>query len=185
MKTRNDIILSYQPLVNRIAAQYAPLLASMQTSAITIDDLIQEGNLGLITAIDRGKAPMPFIIKFILEAIRCHANILTRPCHCHKTLLSISTDHVLYREEGDPITLADTLPDDSSPISELISKEQLQRLQKAIASLSPREQSILNDLYGLSSDPLNIAQAAAKYQLSECNIRQIHSRACHKIHLLP
>lgn len=211
--SRTSIILNYQPLVRRIAAQYQPLLASLHTSAITLDDLIQEGNIGLITAIDRNKAPMPYIRKFILEALRCHANILTRPCHSHAPLISLSTDQVLYSEDDDAITLADTLPDTASgllhttdddlitPLNHMINCEQQARLQQAFSQLTPREQAILCDLYGLSpypecpcdglgksanpTIPLTIAQTAAKHQLSECNVRQIRSRACHKIHFLP
>lgn len=190
---RTSLILAYQPLVNRIANQYAPLLASIPTSALTLDDLIQEGNLGLITAIDRGKAPMPFVIKFVLEAIRCHANILTRPFHNHAPLISVPSNQVLYREDDDAITLADTLPDTVSgllqtseddyitPLTVLQTNEQNHRLQEAFAALTPREQSILNDFYGLNAPTRSSEQIAQDCGLSHDRVKKIRQKAIKKL----
>ena len=49
--TRNELIISFMPLVENLARKFA---TSQQASGVlSINDLIQEGNSGLIKAVDK------------------------------------------------------------------------------------------------------------------------------------
>lgn len=179
--TRNQLILSYQPLVHQVARQYLPVLRSFSATALTLDDLIQEGNLGLIYAIDRQLAPMSFILKFILEALRRYANILSIPCHVPTTnFVTVPTDMPVPSDD-EALTLADTLTDDVTPYSSIVQREDLQNLRQAFARLSPREQYVVSRTYGINCKPLTNEQLTTELAISNTTLKKIRKKSQKKL----
>lgn len=95
-------------------------------------------------------------------------------------LSSVSLEKVVFQEEGAGVELRDLLPDPYSPQSEdlLLDQEQQEYLRRAIATLSEREQQILQLYY---VEQLSLKEIAYVYQISVPRVSQIHGKLILKL----
>lgn len=95
-------------------------------------------------------------------------------------LSSVSLEKVIFQDEGSGVELRDLLPDSNSPQSEdlLLEQERKEYLQRAIATLTEREQQILQLYY---VEQLSLKEIAYIYQISVPRVSQIHGKLILKL----
>ena len=196
-------------------------------------DLIQEGNLGLIKAVEKFDYSRGFkfstystwwIRQAITRAIADQSRVIRLPVHVMERMHQMSVArHKLYQElnreptreelaarlgwtpqdvdditntiaepasidaqigEEEDSTLGDFLPDTTTPTPEeavgrIVLNEQV---REAIATLSEREQEVLNMRYGLSDGRIHtLEEVGTAFHVTRERVRQIESRAIHKL----
>jgi len=125
------------------------------------EDLMQEGYMGLIEA---GRKYDPecgvkfesyaawWVRKYVKEAVRIYGHIVTMPKRKKEDdiiPIGVSYDMPLYDEDGDVITLADTLADTSN-LEELIKRDQV--VEKVMECLSEQEKQIVKYHFGIEGE---------------------------------
>ena len=186
MIINNEFIKQHDRLVRVIVNQY-------QTKGIKKQDLMQEGYLGLIEAAKRfdpnrgiqfASYASWWIRKYITMALQEYGNTIHLPQHAPDAMemcISMSFDDILYVEDGDPITFADTITDGESVETLFIQKEDRACVRGHLLNLSSREQQIVEGLYGLKNQPLTTEELAKQMGTSPNRIRRVHERAIHKV----
>lgn len=173
---RKQLIESHLILVVHIARQY-------QHTGVEMLDLIQEGNIGLMKAVDMfdpkvgnrlSTLAMYWIQKYILRFLRDEQDE------------TVSLDMEIS-ERGETLLLSDTIEDKSTLLGEqtikniesMIEHEELQRCVHGLLSkLSPREQQVLQLLYGLGDYPRQSRMDTAKViGLQADQVSRIKTRA--------
>jgi RNA polymerase primary sigma factor len=194
-------------------------------------DLIQEGNIGLMKAVDRFDYRRGFkfstyatwwIRQAITRAIADQARTIRLPVHIVEMLSRIgrvsraltnqtgrdSTPEELAQHTGvpprkvrvvldsmqrplsletrvgDDSTLGDFLADQSSrsPGDSLLFEDLSTQVQRALASLAPREREVLRLRFGFDEEcPRTLEEIAARFALTRERIRQIQVRALRKL----
>ena len=148
---RNQLIQSHLRMVVNIARQYL-------RPGVELLDLIQEGNIGLIKAVDMfdptqgsrlSSLAKFWIEKYILRFLR------------NEPELPISLDMDIS-DEGETLLLSDTIADRDTllgdqcyqRIDQMIDQQELKtQLMTLLGRLSPNEQQVLQLLYGLDGYP--------------------------------
>jgi RNA polymerase primary sigma factor len=190
---RGQLIQAHLRLVVRVARAYAPLLRRVDASIMTLDDLIQEGNLGLIQAaqhFDPGRGyrfstyATWWIRSAIVRALQA-AGAVRLPDHLRyrrrQPVPRLRVSSLSARAGGDAPDLLD-LPDPAGvdPLSSLLEHEQQQWLREALQGLPARQRQILEALLGLGQEaphPLTMAQLAQGMGLSRERVRQLKQAA--------
>lgn len=105
---RNDLLVNNLPLVRKIASKYI----NASTGSLVYDDLVSEGVLGLIKAIDRFKKEYGYefstyayywIKQSITRAIADKALNVRLPVHVHETLNKINKfEREYWKQDGEP-----------------------------------------------------------------------------------
>jgi len=222
------LIKSNLRFVVSVAKQY-------QNQGLTLPDLINEGNLGLIKAAERYDETRGFkfisyavwwIRQSILQAIAEQSRIVRLPLNkigsiskIHKAFTKleqdyqrepmpeeiaellklqtkivrealesanfhVSTDALIYENEGEEITLYDTLinKESISPDLSLINNSLRIEIERALGTLSDREAEVLRYHFGLVGEfPLSIDEIAEILRISRDSIRQIKEKAIKKL----
>lgn len=151
-EARNQLIHAHLSLVVRVAKVYMP-------PCDEIMDLIQEGNIGLIYAVDkfdptRGTKFCTYAFYWINKHIQRFLN------HEPDALVSLDME---ITDSSEYLLLSDTIADcptllGSQTIQHIDAKiehEELQnKVRKMLASLPPREREVLRLLYGLDNYPV-------------------------------
>ena len=83
-------------------------------------------------------------------------------------------DTVLYEEDGDVITFADCITDDTDPDEEQAHQQQLNRLHSAIQRLSLCEQTIIRQIYGIGQKKIPQKQIAQQLGITPMTVWRIH-----------
>lgn len=182
---RNKIVVENMHIVRIIARQY-------HHAPVEQDDLIQEGNLGLIIAVEhfdptRGirfdSYAACWIRKYITDAIRRYGYMLTLPCHRHPDdhVYTECLDKPVRIEDGEVLTYEDILTDIGSADKAMLYMEQMDDLDARLSRLTTRERMVIENMFGLCEEPVSPAELASWWGTSCDNIRQIASRAMHKL----
>jgi len=227
-KALETLIQANLRFVISVAKQY-------QNQGLTLPDLINEGNLGLIKAAQRFDETRGFkfisyavwwIRQSILQAIAEQSRIVRLPLNKIGSLLKInnafikleqnyqrepmpdeiaellkiepniiqealqssnfhiSADAPLRESDSDEYTLWDTLinNDEPSPDISLLNSSLKVEIERALATLEPREAQILRYNFGLTDEhPLSIDEIAGVMNLTRERVRQLKIKALKKL----
>lgn len=150
-EARNQLIQAHLRLVVNIARQYL-------RPGVEILDLIQEGNIGLIKAVDMfdpnkgnrlSTLAMFWVQKYILRFLRNEPEVSVN-------LDTELTDDVESLPLSETIADQETLVGDQSyqHIDTIIEREEIKQLLRTLVpQLSPNDQQVLQLLYGLNGHP--------------------------------
>jgi RNA polymerase primary sigma factor len=194
-------------------------------------DLIQEGNIGLMKAVDRFKYRRGFkfstyatwwIRQAITRAIADHARTIRIPVHMIETLNRLSrVNRGLFQELGreptpeeiakrsglplrkvrlilesskKPLSLETPIGEDSdlgdfledkrtpSPSDSLLTQDLTQQIERALASLSPKEAEILRLRFGIGEEGEHtLEEVGQRFDVTRERIRQIEAKALRKL----
>ena len=171
---RKKLIESNLRLVTNIARQY-------HRPNVELLDLIQEGNLGLIEAVDKFDCEMGYqfstfavwririsILKFLSEDVK---------------IVSLDTP---IKEDGNHLYLSDTIEDKEtilgSPSCSRIEMEGPKDLHNQLTTLPPREREVITLLYGIGiKRSWSLQEIANQLGLSHERVRCIKNRAIFRI----
>lgn len=196
----NNFIHQYQPLVYNIVRQYRHIVqAERSCAALEVEDLVQEGMLGLLTAAQRFDSNISanftayaahWIRKYIIDCLRQHGHTIRIPQHCDgEHVYTERLDRTVKVEDGEPLTYEDILTEPTTTDMSLAHIQDLDEMYQHLDRLSAREQAVITFLYGLSPTTSSvslrsehtIAETAQHLSLSEVNVRKIYSRALYKL----
>lgn len=176
MECRNKLIEHNLRLVAHIVKKF-------DAKGSMTDDLISIGTIGLIKGIDSYEPNKN--TKITTYAARCVQNEILMYYRSNKKMtkdVSLS-DSIGYDKEGNEVSLIEVLQEDKEDIlDELHTQDLLQKLQKYIDILTPRERLILEKRYGLSNTEEKTQKEIAKeLKISRSYVSRIEKRALTKI----
>jgi len=178
IEKRNALVEANQGLVISIAKGYA-------NGHVPIEDLIQEGNLGLIVAAERFDTERGCRFStYAMWWIRGFVSRVTRD----KTMngRKLQSLDLPVDEDGDNI-LADLIPDENavSPC-ELAEKNELKELiTEMISCLKPRERRVIELHFGLNGTPEHsLREIGEILGISKERVRQIEVKALGRLRKL-
>lgn len=185
IEINNQFIKQHDRLVRVIVNQY-------QTKGIKKQDLMQEGYLGLIEAAKRYDPCIGvqftsyaswWIRKYIREYIIRYGQTVSLPFTNKDIFDHIieDVDAVLYEEDGDVITFADCIADDTDTDAEREQQEQINRLHEVIQGLPTREQNIIRQIYGIGQKKIPQTQIARQLGVTLMTIWRIHEATLKKM----
>lgn len=150
-------------------------------------DLIQEGNLGLIEAVDRFKPEMGH--RFSTFAVWWIRKRILRYLGRSEDLVRLDTP--IKGEEGEALCLGDTIMDEETILGgpacegqdmQLEQEESRQQMRQRIALLSEREKEVLMMLYGVNEQrALTPQEVAERLGVSIRRFYHIRDRALKKL----
>ena len=198
---------------------------------LSLLDLIQEGNLGLLKAVDRFQYRRGFkfstyatwwIRQAITRAIADRGRTIRIPAHMMETLHKVSrvsremtgalgrepTPEEIARQAGvpakkvrlvleasrKPMSLEAPVGEDTqlgeliedtllgSPTEAILSEDLSTQVERALATLSPKEQEIIRLRFGIGDDvPRTLEEVGQRYGLTRERIRQIEGKALRQL----
>ncbi len=177
----NKLVESNLRFVVAIARQY-------QGKGLSIDDLISEGNVGLIKAAtkfdgERGSRFVNYAVVFIRQQIE-------------KALQSESAQQrVENAKDGQPysvdaplggkanMSFLSVLIDSNSPFADerVYNSSVVDAVEYALRTLNEREYHIITALFGIGQDNMTMAEIAADMKLRRERVRQIRNRAIRRL----
>jgi RNA polymerase sigma factor (sigma-70 family) len=150
-------------------------------------DLIQEGNLGLIEAVDRFNPEMGH--RFSTFAVWWIRKRILRYLGRREDLVRLDTP--IKGEEGEALCLGDTIMDEETILggpacegqdTQLEQEESRQQMRQRIALLSEREKEVLMMLYGVTEErALTPQEVAERLGVSIRRFYHIRDRALKKL----
>lgn len=154
---------------------------------IELLDLIQEGNLGLIEAVDRFNPEMGH--RFSTFAVWWIRKRILRYLGRSEDLVRLDTP--IKGEEGEALCLGDTIMDEETILggpacegqdTQLEQEESRQQMRQRIALLSEREKEVLMMLYGVTEErALTPQEVAERLGVSIRRFYHIRDRALKKL----
>ena len=177
------LVKSNLKFVISVAKQY-------QNNGLTLNDLINEGNVGLLKAAKRFDETKGFkfityavwwIRQSILQAIVENSRMIRLPYNKHH--LQQQINEPLGQEEG-ASSILDGLKDDSveSPDLKVIQDSMKDELRHKLLSLSPRERDILIEIYGLDDGRAKTIEDVAEiFDISIERVRQLREHAFRRL----
>ncbi|HZI92861.1 MAG TPA: RNA polymerase sigma factor RpoD/SigA [Patescibacteria group bacterium] len=194
LESQTDLVVSNLGFVVKIAREY-------QNKGVPLDDLLNEGNLGLIKAASRydHRKGVRFITyasfwvrKSILTALAEQASLIrVPPYQMKKNLKPMSHFRPVSLDDdtrGDGhARLIDILIDHAatSPEHEAGQREELVHLRRVIGELSEKERRIISMRYGLSGEPAStLKEIGEQLCVSRERVRQIEAEALGKLRAL-
>lgn len=171
---------------------------SFKKSGLPLEDLISEGNLGLIKAIekfdtDRSVRFLTYAVWWIKESIRkyimANGRIVRIPVGNKEAYMDekwncVSLDQTIDSNIKKSGEFKDALVDDKlmSPDKQLELESDLRELGVIINSLPPREQQLLVARYGLDgSRPKTLRETGAYMGVSRETVRQMEAKVLLKL----
>lgn len=178
---RNRLVEANQPFVISIARQY-------QGQGLHIDDLISEGNIGMIKAAEkydpaRGVPFAPFAVVYIRRQIEkaLDKESAGQRVETRHDGITRSVDAPLGTKSN--MNLLSVLIDGNAPMAdERIYNASVERaVEYALQSLEGRECQVVNAYFGIGQDSLTMAEIAEDMGLKRERVRQIRDRAIRRM----
>lgn len=179
-QARQTLIEHNLRLVTHIAKMY-------YHPKVELMDLIQEGNLGLIEAVDRFNPEMG--LRFSTFAVWWIRKRILRYLGRSEDLVRLDTP--IKGEEGEALCLGDTIMDEETILggpacegqdTQLEQEESRQQMLKRIERLSKREKEVLMMLYGVTEErALTPQEVAERLGVSIRRFYHIRDRALKKL----
>lgn len=179
-QARQTLIEHNLRLVTHIAKMY-------YHPKVELMDLIQEGNLGLIEAVDRFNPEMG--LRFSTFAVWWIRKRILRYLGRGEDLVRLDTP--IKGEEGETLCLGDTIMDEETILggpacegqdTQLEQEESRQQMLKRIERLSKREKEVLMMLYGVTEErALTPQEVAERLGVSIRRFYHIRDRALKKL----
>lgn len=161
----------------------AHIVKKFDTKGTMTDDLISIGTIGLIKGIDSYKPSKN--TKITTYAARCIQNEILMYFRANKkTNGDVSlTDSIGYDKEGNEVSLIDVLKEESKDlVDELHVQDLIEKLEKYMNILTPRERKIIEKRYGLNNTKeLTQKEIAKSMHISRSYVSRIEKRALTKI----
>ena len=176
VKAQNEIIECNLKFVFDIAKHYTG-------RGIPISDLISEGNMGLIRAIDKFDESKD--VKFISYAVWWIRQYMLDAIKKKKLMnlveldtsnnTSTSMDKVISDEEDEMVGFIDkSFSNESDEYKREMNQAQKEVIKKLLNVLNKRERDIIENYYGLNDkEELNLLEIGKKFNLSSERVRQI------------
>jgi RNA polymerase primary sigma factor len=202
-KAREELIKANLRFVISIAKMY-------QNNGIPLSDLIAEGNLGLLKAIDKFDRTKGYrfisyavwwIKQSIIESINEHSRNIRIPVNqindylkAKKEVKDSDSDLVemfpttrsifdIVNEDGDE--LIDLIEDDGAlmPDNQLNNNQTnlKSELEKLLNKLDDKERTIIKMYFGIDGEPMTLEAIGDEFGLTKERIRQIKSKSINKI----
>lgn len=179
-QARQTLIKHNLRLVTHIAKMY-------YHSQVELLDLIQEGNLGLIEAVDRFNPEMG--LRFSTFAVWWIRKRILRYLGRGEDLVRLDTP--IKGEEGEALCLGDTIMDEETILggpacagqdTQLEQEESRQQMLKRIERLSKREKEVLMMLYGVTEErALTPQEVAERLGVFPRSVRRIRDKALRRL----
>lgn len=177
-QARKTLIESNLRLVTKIARQY-------RRPKIELLDLIQEGNIGLIEAVDKFDAEMGY--RFSTYAVWSIRKAIQEFLGEENTIESLDS---IIEDEGEEVFLSDMIKDAETilggPSCEIIDAqleqiEEQQRIFERLDTISEREREVLMMLYGFKGKPMSLQDIADQFGMSHERVRCIKNTALERL----
>lgn len=177
-QARKTLIESNLRLVTKIARQY-------RRPKIELLDLIQEGNIGLIEAVDKFDAEMGY--RFSTYAVWSIRKAIQEFLGKENTIESIDS---IIEDDGEEVFLSDMIKDAETilggPSCEIIDAqleqiEEQQRIFERLDTIPKREREVLMMLYGFKGKPMSLQDIADLLGMSHERVRCIKNTALERL----
>jgi RNA polymerase sigma factor (sigma-70 family) len=177
-QARKTLIESNLRLVTKIARQY-------RRPKIELLDLIQEGNIGLIEAVDKFDAEMGY--RFSTYAVWSIRKAIQEFLGEENTIESLDS---IIEDEGEEVFLSDMIKDAETilggPSCEIIDAqleqiEEQQRIFERLDTIPEREREVLMMVYGFNGKPMSLQDIADQLGMSHERVRCIKNTALERL----
>lgn len=177
-QARKTLIESNLRLVTKIARQY-------RRPKIELLDLIQEGNIGLIEAVDKFDAEMGY--RFSTYAVWSIRKAIQEFLGEENTIESLDS---IIEDDGEEVFLSDMIKDAETilggPSCEIIDAqleqiEEQQRIFERLDTIPKREREVLMMLYGFKGKPMSLQDIADQLGMSHERVRCIKNTALERL----
>lgn len=203
-----------------------------QNRGLSLPDLIDEGNIGLIKAAEKFDETRGFkfisyavwwIRQSILQAIAEQSRLVRMPLNQQSALSRVTHEANKFEQEherkpsseelmqlvdlpqdkidealnahtchvsmdapfadGEDSSLIDVMEDTNSPMAdrELVRESLRAEIENALKTLSNKERSVIEALYGINSQEMTMEEVGEKYGLSRERVRQIKEKAIRRL----
>jgi RNA polymerase nonessential primary-like sigma factor len=178
VQARKTLIESNLRLVTKIARQY-------RRPKIELLDLIQEGNIGLIEAVDKFDAEMGY--RFSTYAVWSIRKAIQEFLGEENTIESLDS---IIENDGEEVFLSDMIKDAETilggPSCEIIDAqleqiEEQQRISERLDTIPEREREVLMMLYGFKGKPMSLQDIADQLGMSHERVRCIKNTALERL----
>ena len=161
-----------------------------QNQGLSLPDLINEGNLGLIKAAEKFDETRGFkfisyavwwirqsILQALAEQSEELAETLDVPVDKVADTLKVSGRHISVDApfvEGEDNSLLDVLPNDDSPMAdrELVNESLAKEIDRALSTLTEREKDIIQMFFGIGQQEMTLEEIGDKFGLTRERVRQ-------------
>ena len=177
-QARKTLIESNLRLVTKIARQY-------RRPKIELLDLIQEGNIGLIEAVDKFDAEMGY--RFSTYAVWSIRKAIQEFLGEENMIESLDS---IIEDDGEEVFLSDMIKDAETilggPSCEIIDAqleqiEEQQRIFERLDTIPEREREVLMMLYGFKGKPMSLQDIADQLGMSHERVRCIKNTALERL----
>lgn len=184
VKAKNELLEANLKFVFDIAKHYTG-------RGIPISDLISEGNMGLIRAIDKfdEKQDVKFISYavwwirvYILEAIKKKKLLNVIEIETIETNGN-TLENTISDDEDETVGRSDkTFSNENDEHKKEVNEAQKEVISKLLNSLNKREREIVENYYGLNNcKELTLVEIGEKFNLSSERVRQINKKCLKKL----
>lgn len=184
LKAKNELLTSNLRFVFDVARKYSG-------RGLPISDLISEGNLALIRAIDKFDEKRD--VKFISYAVWWVKQAMIESIKKEKVLKNVSFDEeysdeafenpTMFDKEDEYICTNDTyFSNEKDEEDKELTENQIRMLESVMCVLGEREKDVIESFYGFNGNKqMTLLELGKKYNISSERVRQIKLTAIRKL----